>query len=72
MNLTKAKIFNMALKNLRVSTGIYNINQTDKNTVVLNEYYDNAKEQVLKDYDWNFANSYRELALTGTIPIVIL
>lgn len=68
MNYTKAKLFNIALKNLRVSVSIQNANQTDKNTVILNEFYDSAKEQVLKDFDWNFANSYRELALTGNIP----
>ncbi len=68
MNYTKSKIFNITLKNLRVSVGIQNSNQSDKNTVILNEFYDSAKEQVLKDFDWNFANSYRELALTGNIP----
>ncbi len=68
MNYTKSKIFNIALKNLRVSVGIQNYNQTDKNTIVLNEFYDSAREQVLKDFDWNFANSYRELSLTGNIP----
>ena len=68
MNYTKAKIFNIVLKNLRVSTGIQNVNQGDKNSVVLNEFYDSAKEQVLKDFDWNFASAYRELTLTGNIP----
>jgi hypothetical protein len=68
MNYTKAKIYNITLKNLRVSIGLHNSNQTDKNTVVLNEFYDSAREQVLKDFDWNFANSYRELSLTGNIP----
>ncbi|MBQ8886274.1 MAG: hypothetical protein IJY61_01055 [Candidatus Gastranaerophilales bacterium] len=68
MNYTKAKIFNITLKNLRVSVGIQSSNQTDKNTVVLNEFYEVAREQVLKDFDWNFANSYRELTLTGNIP----
>jgi hypothetical protein len=68
MNYTKAKIFNLTLKNLRVSVGIQNAQQSDKNTVVLNEFYDSAREQVLKDFDWNFANSYRELAFTGNIP----
>ena len=58
----------MALKNLRVSVSIQNPNQSDKNTIILNEFYDSAKEQVLKDFDWNFANSYRELTLTGNIP----
>ncbi len=69
MNYTKAKIFNIALKNLRVSISIQNSNQSDKNTIILNEYYDIAKEQVLKDFDWNFASSYRELTLTGNIPM---
>jgi len=68
MNYTKSKIYNITLKNLRVSTGLHNSNQTDKNTVILNEFYESAKEQVLKDFDWNFANSYRELSLTGNIP----
>ena len=68
MNYTKAKIFNITLKNLRVSVSIQNSNQTDKNTLILNEFYDVAREQVLKDFDWNFANSYRELSLTGNIP----
>ena len=35
MNYTKAKIFNMVLKNLRVSVSIQNANQNDKNTVIL-------------------------------------
>ena len=38
MNYTKAKIFNMVLKNLRVSVSIQNVNQNDKNTVILNEF----------------------------------
>ncbi len=69
MNYTKAKIFNMVLKNLRVGSSVQNANQTDKNTLVINEFYDCAREQVLKDFDWNFANSYRELSLTGNIPL---
>lgn len=68
MNYTIAKIFNIALKNLRVSVSIQNANQSDKNTIILNEYYDMAKEHVLKDFDWNFASVYRELTLTGNIP----
>lgn len=66
MSYTKAKIYNVALKNLGISTNIVSDLQTDKNTVVLNEYYDIAKEQVLKDFDWNFASSYIELTPTTT------
>ena len=69
MNYTKDKIFNMTLKNLRVSIGLQMSNPADKNSVVLNEYYETAKNQALKDFDWNFASAYRELALTGNIPV---
>lgn len=62
---TKAKIFNMALKNLGISVGIQSTNQNDRNSVVLNEYYDTAKEKTLTDYDWSFASAYRELTPTG-------
>jgi len=65
MNYTKAKIFNMALKNLGVSVGVQTTDQTDRNTVVLNEFYEMAKEKTLCDHDWGFASTYRELTLTG-------
>lgn len=55
----------MALKNLGVSVGVQNTNQSDRNSVVLNEFYDTAKEKSLTDYDWGFANAYRELTPTG-------
>lgn len=64
MNYTKAKILNMALKNLGVTVGVQNSEQTDRNTSVLNEFYEIAKEKVLSDYDWSFASSYRKLSLT--------
>lgn len=64
MNYTKAKIFNIALKNLGVTIGVQSTEQTDRNTSILNEFYEIAKEKVLSDYDWGFASSYRELSLT--------
>ena len=64
MNYTKAKIFNMALKNLGVTIGVQNSEQNDRNTSVLNEFYETAKEKVLSDYDWSFASAYRTLSLT--------
>lgn len=69
MNYTKAKIFNMALKNLGVSVGVQNSEQTDRNTSVLNEFYEIAKEKVLSDHDWGFASTYRELSRTGGEPL---
>lgn len=65
MNYTKAKIFNMALKNLGVSVGVQSTDQTDRNTSVLNEFYETAKEKTLADHDWGFASAYRALTPTG-------
>ena len=62
---TKAKIFNMALKNLGVSVGVQGANQGDRNTVVLDEFYETAKEKTLADHDWGFASAFRELTPTG-------
>ena len=62
---TKAKIFNMALKNLGVSVGVQGANQGDRNTVVLDEFYETAKEKTLTDHDWGFASTFRELTPTG-------
>ncbi len=67
MNYTKAKIFNLALKNLRISQTLQSTLQTDRNTIILNEYYESARDEVLKDFDWNFANAYRNLTPTGNI-----
>lgn len=62
---TKAKIFNMALKNLGVSAGVQSTSQGDRNTVVLDEFYETAKEKTLSDHDWGFASAFRELTPTG-------
>jgi len=67
MNYTKAKIFNLALKNLRISQTLQSTEQSDRNTTILNEYYESARDEVLKDFDWNFANAYRELTPTGNV-----
>jgi len=69
MNYTKAKIFNMALKNLGVSIGVQSAAQGGRNTIVLQEYYDTALYKTLNDYDWGFANCYQELtpALNSSI-----
>lgn len=58
---TKAKIFNITLKNLGVSVGVQSETPTDRNTAVLEEYYDTAREKTLCDHDWGFASVLREL-----------
>ena len=67
MSYSKAQIFNLALNNLGISATIQNTdNQSDTLNIILNNYYDIAKEHVLKNHDWGFASRYRSLAKSTT------
>lgn len=68
MSYSRAFIYNIALNCLGLSATVQNVNQTDAAATVLNNFYEMARNQVLKDFDWNFANAYRELASTGNTP----
>ena len=63
MSISKTQIFNITLNILGISTPLENINSNDNKTILLNNYYDLARDYVLKDYDWNFASSFRQLSL---------
>lgn len=66
MTISKAQIFNITLNILGVSTPLENANYTkDNRAILLNNYYELARDYVLKDFDWNFASTYRELSLRG-------
>ena len=69
MSYTKQKIFNLALKNLKVSIPVSVASSNDKNYSVLEEYYDTAKLQVLEATDWAFANTYKKLNMLPTKPL---
>jgi len=64
MTQSRAKLFNITLNILGVSTPLENANSTDNRAILLNNYYELARDYVLKDYDWNFASVYRRLALS--------
>lgn len=64
MAYTKLEIYNMALRNLAVTTTLQSTEGNDSKIVALNTYYETAKNQMLKDVDWNFARAYRTMALT--------
>lgn len=62
MTISKTTIFNMALNELGVSAPIENANmQSDNRAIVLNNFYEVARDEVLKAFDWNFAEKYRVL-----------
>ncbi len=62
MTISKTTIFNMALNELGVSAPVENAsNQNDNRAIILNNFYDACKDEVLKAFDWNFAEKYRIL-----------
>ncbi len=66
MIFSKTMIFNLTLNALGVSSAIENSNmQSDTRAILLNNQYEFARDNVLKDFDWNFAMAFKDLALTG-------
>lgn len=67
MTISKAQIFNITLNILGVSTPLENTERNDDNrAILLNNFYEIAKDYVLKDFDWNFASCFKELSLKDT------
>ena len=65
MTISKTRIFNMALNELGVSAPIQNADaQDDNRAIILRNFYEIARDEVLKAFDWNFAERYRVLTPT--------
>ena len=61
--ISKVQIYNIALNILGVSSPLENTNSNDSKAVLLGNYYDLARDYVLKDFDWNFASVFKEPSL---------
>ena len=61
--MSKVKIFNIVLNILGISMPLENTESNDNRAILLNNCYDIAKDFVLKDFDWNFASTFRKLSL---------
>ena len=66
MAISRTRIFNMALNELGVSAPIQNAEaQDDNRAIILRNFYETARDEVLKAFDWNFAERYRILTPTN-------
>jgi len=62
---SKTDIYNMAILELGISGIIQNGTlNSDNKAIILNVFYETARDDVLKSFDWNFAEKYKELALS--------
>ena len=58
----------MALNHLGVTAPIAtNSFDTDSRAIILNNYYETARDEVLKAFDWGFAVAYKDLTLATEI-----
>ncbi len=70
MTYSKAQIFNITLNILGVSMPLENANSNDNRAILLNNYYFLARDYVLKDFDWNFASTFKELSLVQNFDLI--
>ncbi len=68
MSYSKVGIFNMALNHLSITAPI-STNSIDKDSraIILNNFYETARDEVLKAFDWGFANTYKDLTLSTDV-----
>lgn len=59
---SKTEIYNIALTNLGISSPLQNYNESDPRAIILNNYYDLARDTVLEMHDWSFAGAFKKLS----------
>lgn len=62
MAFSKTKIINLALSNLGVSSLIQNSVQDTAEAILMNNFYDMARDTVLEAHEWSFANAFVKIA----------
>lgn len=62
MSFSKVKIFNIALSNLGVSAPIQNSIEESPTGILMNNYYELARDTVLEAHDWSFANAHKVIS----------
>lgn len=63
MSYTREKIYNITLSNLAITTPVQLTNENDPRTIILNNYYETARDTVLEAHDWGFATKYENLSV---------
>ena len=61
MSFSKTNIFNLALLNLGVSNLVQNSIQDSPEALIITGFYEVARDTVLEDHDWSFANAYEKV-----------
>lgn len=62
------QICNMALGNIGISQTIASLDEKSKEAATCKRYYEQARDELLRDLDWPFATRYVTLALVAEAP----
>lgn len=62
------EICNMALRHLGVSREIQDIDENSKEAAACRAFYENTRDEVLRDFDWSFARRRDTLSVVETDP----
>lgn len=62
MAFSKTKIFNIALSNLGISAPIQNSIEQHPTAMLMNNYYELARDTVLEAHEWSFATGFKEMS----------
>jgi hypothetical protein len=69
---SQVDIYNLALSNIAAKSRVNSLTEDSDERKVCDVHYENAREIVLEDHDWNFASFFETLALlkesTDAIP----
>lgn len=66
MSYSRTQIYNLALNALGITAPITHTNQNDPRAIVLSNSFEIARDTVLEDFDWGFAEAYKDLPFTTT------
>jgi hypothetical protein len=65
-------IYNLALSNIAAKSRVNSLTEDSNEKKVCDAHYENAREIILEDHDWNFASFFETLALvkesTDAVP----
>lgn len=65
---TPLAVANLALAHLAVGRPIGAVNEATQSARVIKQYYEQARDEVLRDANWPFARRFASLVLAGTNP----
>lgn len=66
---TQLRVANLALGHLAIGRPLASINESTQPARVMKQFYDQARDETLREFNWPFARKFATLALVATAPV---